>query len=143
GRESAGVRGRGPAGSAHAPAPLPPPGDGADGGTDHRVAGESAVRWDAVEQAGVAALSADDELLAILGGARIYPSSASRKVEIPSVEYMMISDLERESLESIVIQIDYWARGRAQAAQIERRIRHLHHADTRRRLGGIEMATLY
>jgi len=101
------------------------------------------VRWDAVEQAIVAALSADDELLAILGGARIYPASASRKVEIPSIEYFMVADIERESLESVVIQIDYWARGRAQAAQIERRIRHLLHADTRRTLGGIEMATLY
>ena len=101
------------------------------------------MRWDAVQDAVVAALQADSALVTELGGPYIYLASASRPVQIPSVEYMMVFDREVESLNPIMFQIDYFARGNAQARVIERRIRQVLHRDVRRSFAGSDCATLY
>lgn len=106
------------------------------------------MKWDAVVKAMRTALLADAQLVAALGtdgngNAPIYPASASRPVHVPSVEYFMVFDRERESLNPIMIQIDYFARGIAKAAIIERRIRSVLHRDRRRTFAGSDCATLY
>ena len=108
------------------------------------------MRWDSVIAAAVAALEADAALVAALGGtAAIDDAYAIRDLVIPSVTWTLVSDVEGESLDRIVVQWDIWARpdgvnsARRNAATIERRIRHVLHADVFRTLGGIYMATLY
>jgi len=94
------------------------------------------VRWDQILVPWVARLHGDAALTALLGGEYIYPAQASRPVHIPSVEYLLIADIEGEWTNRISIQVDYWVRGLHDAAQVERRLRLLSHADYGQDLGG-------
>ena len=109
------------------------------------------MRWDAVLTAAVAALKADAALVTALGGARVYDSRAPRDLVIPSVTWTLVSDVEEEVWERIVVQFDIWSRpsiapaidARTRAATIERRVRRVLHSDVFRALGGVVMATLF
>ena len=59
------------------------------------------------------------------------------------MEWTLVGDTEDESFNPITVQLDYFARGVAQAATIERRIRQLTHRDTSRVLGTHRMWTRY
>lgn len=99
--------------------------------------------WDRLIPAWVNLLEADSALITALGGEHIYPAQASRPVLIPSVEWITIGDVEDESFNPITVQVDYWAKGIAKAAVIERRIRLLTHRDTARVLGSFRTWTRY
>jgi hypothetical protein len=102
------------------------------------------MMWHLVIPAWVALLEADTALVAALGGAgRIYPAQAATAVRIPSVEYLMVSDMEQELFNPILLQVDYWVKGINRAATIERHIRRLTHRDTARELGGMRLWTQY
>ena len=106
------------------------------------------MMWDNVVQAAVALLLADPALTSALGTdadgiVPIYPAGASRPVLIPSVEYFIVLDRYEESLNPILVQWDYWARGMQQATTIERRLRSVLHSETRRQFAGVDCATLY
>jgi hypothetical protein len=83
------------------------------------------MQWDAIAPALYEVLAADAELVAALGGAFIYPAQSSRPAKVPSVEYIMLGDVEREIFNRIIIQFDFWARGLPAAAAIEFRLRCL------------------
>ena len=101
------------------------------------------MMWPEVIQAWVALMNADAALIAALGGQHIYPAQAARAVRVPSVEYSLVSDIEEESFNPIIVQVDYWAKGTAASATIERRIRRLTHRDTARTLGSLRLWTRY
>lgn len=100
------------------------------------------MMWDVVLEDWVALLSNDATLRTLLGGAHIYPAQTSSAVRIPSVEWSLVSDVEEETHNPVVVQVDYWAKV-SQAPAIERRIRNLTHRDTARELGGNRMWTRY
>lgn len=101
------------------------------------------MRWDDVAQAIVTALNADAGLTTALGGQHVYPGSAARAHRVPSVEYVVIFDRYSESLNPMLFQIDYWAKGTAQGVAIEERLRAVLHSDVRRTFAGVDCATLY
>jgi len=88
-------------------------------------------------------LVADSALVSALGGAHVYTAQASRPVRIPSVEWVLVGDVETEVFNPISVQFDYWSRNPTQAAVIEGRLRALLHRDVRRTIGGVEMSTIY
>lgn len=86
----------------------------------------------------------DAALVAAIGGAEhIYTAQSTRPVRVPSVEWLVLDDALEEVMNPIRVQIDYWASNPGQIAKIERRIRAVLHRDTRRKVAGIDMATLY
>lgn len=102
------------------------------------------MMWDEILPLWVALLNGDAELVAELGGERIYPAQSARPVEIPSVEYTLpFSDVEEENFNPFTVQMDYWARGVPSAAVIERRIRAITHRDTAREIEGYRLWTQY
>lgn len=106
------------------------------------------MRWDDVARAVVAALAADTVLTTALGtdadgDVPIYPANANRAVRVPSVEWFMVFDRYDESLNPMLMQVDYWAKGQASAVTIEARIRAVLHSDVRRTFAGVDCATLY
>jgi len=94
------------------------------------------MRWDALLEGWTARMLADATLVGLLGGDHLYPGQASRPVRVPSVEYLMVGDRESELFNQVAVQVDLWARGITLAAQIERRIRALTHADVGQDLDG-------
>lgn len=88
-------------------------------------------------------LEADDLLTDELGGFRVYMAQASRPVQIPSVEWLIVSDRLTETLNQVQVQFDYWANSAGQAAVIEERLRSLLHRDRYRTFGDLKMAILY
>lgn len=101
------------------------------------------MRWDDVVRAIKAALDGDAGLAAIMGGRKLEPLESTTSRTVPSIRYTVVSDVEREVTESIMVQLDYWANGRAQAVAIEQRIRAVLSHPTRRDFGGVNMATLF
>lgn len=102
------------------------------------------MRWHTVISAVVAALKGDSALVAALGSAsRIDRIEATATRVIPSVRYTVVSDVEEEVMNPIILQLDYWAADRAQAATIEQRIRAVLNRPTRRTFGGIDMETSF
>lgn len=102
------------------------------------------MRWDFVLEFWTARLLADAALESVMGSATyIYPASAARPVSIPSIEYLMIGDVEEELFNPITVQVDFWVRGIKKAAQVERRIRVLTHSDVGQDLGGERMWLRY
>jgi hypothetical protein len=103
--------------------------------------------WDEVIEALVAALEADTTLATALGAtaadSRIGPIEHGEETRIPSVRYQVISDVEEETLNNVLVQFDYWAQNRNSARNIERRIRETLGARTRRSFGSLEMWVLY
>jgi hypothetical protein len=90
------------------------------------------MMWDRVVRAWVALLEQDAALIAALGGPHIYPGTAARPIRIPSVEYVIVSDVESELFNAVILQVDFWARGVGSAITIEKRIRRTTHRDTSR-----------
>jgi hypothetical protein len=100
--------------------------------------------WDEVmSEAILPMLEADAALIAALGGAHIYAAQSSRPVRIPSVEWVLTDDRYTEVFNPLEVQFDFWAASAASAVEIERRLRTLLHRETRRRIAGIDMATLF
>jgi hypothetical protein len=94
------------------------------------------MRWPFVIEKWTERLSDDQGLESVLGGkGRIYPGQATRPVQIPSVEYLIVGDREDELFNPILVQVDFWARGIKKASQIERRLRLLTHRDVAQELG--------
>jgi hypothetical protein len=102
--------------------------------------------WDAVVAEWLALLRECPDLMAILGTDgqfRVYPSQAApRPIEIPSVEYTLISDVEPSLFNPITMQVDIFARATS-AYTIERLLRSLTHRDTSRVLGGMRLWMRY
>lgn len=101
------------------------------------------MMWHLILPLWVDLLMADATLIMALGGPRIYPAAATRKVGIPSIEYSMIIDRETELFNPITVQVDFWAKGINRAAVIEERIRLLTHRDVSRVLGDYRLWTRY
>jgi hypothetical protein len=102
------------------------------------------MRWHTVVGAVVAALKADAALVTALGGAsRIDRIEATATRVIPSVRYTVVSDVEEEVMNPIILQLDYWATNRTQAITIEERIRAVLNRYVRRTFGGIDMQTSF
>lgn len=102
------------------------------------------MRWDYVIEFWTARLLADAALTSVMGySGFVYPGQAARPVKVPSIEYLMMGDVEEELFNPIQVQVDFWARGIKKAAQIERRIRVLTHSDVAQDLGGERMWLRY
>lgn len=101
------------------------------------------MMWDVVIAAWRSVLIADSALTTLLGGEHVYAGQAGRKVRVPSVEWITISDFETESFNPITVQADTFALDLDQAIAIERRVRLLTHRDVARSLGGHQMWTRY
>lgn len=101
------------------------------------------TRRPAVVQAVIADLFADSALMTALGGQRIYPRSASRTVEYPSVEWFTFSERETENMGPFRMRLAIYARSQSEADTIEGRIRAVLHRDVRRQFAGVDCATLY
>ena len=101
------------------------------------------MKWDIVVEKWLARLFADDALISLLDGRKIFAASANRPVKVPSVEWLMMYDTEGEWLNPVGFQVDIFARGVRMAAQMERRIRLLTHHDTSQDFSGERMWFLY
>ena len=99
------------------------------------------MRWHTVVSAIRAALNADATLFAIAG--KVEPIEATGSRIVPMVRYTVVSDVEEEVMNPIIIQIDYWASGRAAAVAIEERIRAVLNHPIRRTFGGLDMETSF
>ena len=91
------------------------------------------MRWDTVIlNAIVPTLEADSALIAELGASnRIWPAEESRPIQYDSIEWLVVSDVEEEIYNRLVIQFDVrmsrnsTAPALLRAARVERRIRRL------------------
>lgn len=95
--------------------------------------------WDVVVEDWLAQLVADTDLVAVLGAdiaTRITMAGSSLPVTVPSVQYLPIYDFEAENFNRFALQVDFWARGSADARLIESRLRVLTHRDVSYELGG-------
>lgn len=103
------------------------------------------MRWDFVFEHWTARLLADPALQSVMGADSgwIHPAQSSRPVGVPSIEYLIIGDVETELFNPISVQVDFWAVGIKKAAQIERCIRRLTHSDVGQDLGGERMWLRY
>jgi hypothetical protein len=111
------------------------------------------MMWDIVIPAWIALLEQDADLTAALGvdadgDIPIYAATAGRKIRVPSVEWVIVSDRETELFNPVMVQVDFWVRGVAAAAVIERRMRALTHRDVSRELAldeyeGLRLWTRY
>ena len=101
------------------------------------------MKWDIVVEKWLARLLADASLISLLDGKKIFVASANRPVKVPSVEWFMLYDHEEEWLNPVGFQVDIFARGMRNAAQIERRIRLLTHRDTSQDFDNERMWFLY
>jgi hypothetical protein len=87
------------------------------------------MRADDVIQSFVAALGADTALTTLLGGAYVFRKGATRAPQIPSVEWLRVTDGLAESTSPMLFQFDVWAKASvsagayANAMAIEARIR--------------------
>jgi hypothetical protein len=99
--------------------------------------------WDEVVEKVIAALDADELLTAALEGGTVEMAESVMPREVPSIRLTVVDDREGEVLETILLQVSFWGRSRENAVAIERRVRRVLHADTRRDFDGIEMATLF
>lgn len=91
----------------------------------------------------VARLRADTTLVFLLGGSYFYRAAAVRAPQIPSVEYTVVSAVERENTERVLMQFDVWARGYAQALAVEARLRVLLHRLLPEEMEGLLMFAQY
>lgn len=101
------------------------------------------LNWDVVIQAVVAAVQSDADLIATLGTVTVTPAEDSVEQAVNTFRYMVISDLEEEVYNPIVLQIEYRARNRATAVVMDKRLRRILDHKTPRVFGGLEMATTY
>lgn len=100
------------------------------------------MRVDEVIVAVMAHLVADPELVNALGGEHIFRYSANREPQVPSLEYLRVSNAEGENTEEVLIQFDIWGKGAANAMAIERRVRALPSRQPKV-IGGILMKCSY
>ena len=104
----------------------------------------ASMTWDIVMgEVIIPMLEADAQLIAELEGNHIYTQEASRPVRVPSIVWDMLDDQLTELFNPIHVQMDLFARNRASAVIIERRLRLLLHRDTRRQIGELDLSTLY
>lgn len=95
------------------------------------------MRWDFFIQHWTARLLNDNALVSVMGRADfITPAQSSRPVEVPSIEYTLVTDTESELWNAVTIQVDTWAKGWVKSAQIERRLRIITSLDVGQDLGG-------
>lgn len=95
------------------------------------------MRWGFFVRHWTARLLADPDLISVMGRADfITPAQSRRPVEVPSIEYLSVTDNESELWNPIGMQVDFWARGWAKTERIEQRIRTLTTRDTSQVLGG-------
>jgi hypothetical protein len=95
------------------------------------------VIWDVVTEDWLALIVADSALQSVFGGTVQFNMATSTvPVTIPSIEYLLIFDLEGENFNRWGLQVDFWTHTSTQARTIERRIRLLTHRDTAWELNG-------
>lgn len=100
------------------------------------------MTWDTVVKAIVKAWRADTTLMTAIGSdIEAMESNVARK--IPSLRYSVIADTQDETLNPILLQVDYWARNRSEAATIERKIRFDINAGTLTSFDGVSMWVLF
>lgn len=101
------------------------------------------MNWPDVMTEITALLEGDADLMSVLGGAYIFEGQSTRPVRVPSIEWLLVGDIEEEVFNPITVQFDYWANIK-DAPTIEGRLRmRLNRPGTFRVIGGIYMATLY
>jgi hypothetical protein len=90
------------------------------------------MRWDDVIRVAVAALDADQAIVSELGGSgRIWPVDQTRAVQYDCIEYSIVSDVEEEVMNRIVVSFDIRCRGddkvsaMKKTATVERRVRRV------------------
>lgn len=77
-----------------------------------------------------------------LNGSHIYAASSSRPVRIPSMEWILLDDVETEVFNPIRVQFDIY--GEMEVVRVvERRVRARLTRNLRRVIGGINMSTIY
>lgn len=81
------------------------------------------MKWHVVVAAMKSALEDDATLIEILGGAAVEPEESGVKRKIPSVRYTVISDVEEEVMNPVLVQIDIRARDREQGVEMEGAVR--------------------
>lgn len=99
------------------------------------------MRWPEVVEALIGAVEADPTLSAIFGAA-VY-KSGDRNLEVPSMEWTLISDTEGEKFNALRIQWDVFTRTDGELVAAERMLRFLFHHDVPTEIGGIPMWAQY
>lgn len=99
------------------------------------------MKSDDVVTAIVAAMKADAALVTALGGEYVYHGAARKTLQVPSVEWLIVSDVRTENTERIRIQLDIWSTGYGRAVAIEERLRALFARDLPQTIGGLLMWT--
>lgn len=103
------------------------------------------MQWDEVmESVVIPLLELDTELVGPTGlnGAHIYAGSSSRPVRIPSVEWILLDDVETEVFNPIRAQFDIYGE-MSVIRVVEQRIRTRLTWNTRRIIAGVNMSSLY
>ena len=98
------------------------------------------MRWAEAMQAVIDALQGDATLAAI-SGFRVIRHGEFTEPHVPSVAWMVFSDLKAENTKEIRAQLDVFARGIDQALTIEGRVRALLDRDVPQTLEGVLMWT--
>jgi|SRR5690625_212502 len=101
------------------------------------------MRWPSAIEALLGIAGADAELVAALGGPRIYRRREIRQVEVPSVAYTIVTAGLEEVMEPVLTQWDIFAGSMNELVTIERRLRRLYHWAGWREVGGVRMSSLY
>ncbi|HLS34376.1 MAG TPA: hypothetical protein VK039_12380, partial [Brevibacterium sp.] len=84
------------------------------------------MRWPSAIEALLGIAGADAELVAALGGPRIYRRREIRQVEVPSVAYTIVTAGLEEVMEPVLTQWDIFAGSMNELVTIERRLRRLY-----------------
>lgn len=85
------------------------------------------MRWDAAIAAMLARVEADADLLALLGGLKVFRTVELRDPQPTQVAYTVITSPRGENQEDVLVQWDVWAPDTAALVAIERRLRTLLH----------------
>jgi hypothetical protein len=95
------------------------------------------MRWPDVADAVIAALEADDDVAAIVGGS-IY-LQGNREWEVPSVTMVLIADTEEERFAPVEYQLDLYTKTMPSLVMLEAAVRRVLHHDVHTEVGGLRM----
>jgi hypothetical protein len=102
------------------------------------------MRWDEVLVPAIAALEADSGITIEIGDAdRIWPAEQTREPEFNSIEWFIVSDVETELYNRLLVSWDIRVRGdevksaQRRCADVERRLRRILTRPADGRIGGV------
>lgn len=84
-----------------------------------------------------------DSVLTMLYGGNIRKARGDSEIETPLLEYNLISDVEEELWNPIVIQFDQWQDTADAVRHSEQRLRFLFHSDMPLTLDGVQFFSVY